>query len=147
MSPPPAKLKEKTDCSSHSHAFDHEQKNRKEAALTVWSTTFSDCCVSSFKRHNNAFHGGFTSTAGLVNYSLDLLHVLASFHFLCPLFSLCLFSSNKALLSSLAVITGGGVIRYICFPVLSYSWRGERCNSLLSRPWRLLLRRSCASER
>lgn len=63
-----------------------------------------------------------------------------------PFLSVSFFSSNKTLLSSLAEITGGGVMRYICFPVLSYTWRGERCNSLLGRPRRPLLRGNCASD-
>ncbi len=130
------KTQEENRCSSHSHAFDHEQKNRKEAALTVWSTTFSDCCVSSFKRHNNAFHGGFTSTAGLVNYSLDLLHVLASFHFLCPL-SLCLsFLRTKPYSAAWQWSQLEGNMIHL-FPCAQLYLRGERCNSLLSRPWRL----------
>lgn len=42
-----------------------------------------------------------------------------------PFLSVSFFSSNKTLLSSLAEITGGGVMRYICFPVLSYLARRE----------------------
>ncbi len=151
VSPPPAKLKEENrllkplPCVWSWAPYSEKQKRSHFVSL---EDNFLRLLRLIFQKAQQCLSGWLYLNSWGCKLFFRLTPCTGFFPLSVPSFlSVSFFSSNKTLLSSLAEITGGGVMRYICFPVLSYTWRGERCNSLLSRPWRLLLRGNCASER
>lgn len=121
--------KRKTDCSSHSHVFDHErsiQKTRKRSCFDSFEDNFPWLLCLIFAKAQQCLSGWLYLNIWGCKLFFRLTPCTGFFPLSVPPFlSVSFFSLNKTLLSSLAEITGGGVMRYICFPVLSYLARRE----------------------